>query len=104
MMYGWIITKDHISGCHERLPESKCCDKNDVGVYGPARITPEAEQQLANGDGVRWRAFDDDGELYYEGLWVGEDDYGLGPLTDFCQPNAGCTRLELFENGKWSIV
>jgi len=93
MSYCWVIDKDHID------------DGASKGVFGPSRVSLcELEERLNEDSVVKWRAYDDDGELYYEGRWVGEDKCGLGPLTDFCMPNAGCTRIELFEHGKWSVL
>lgn len=101
IMYGWIITKDHldIEGIKSR-----------VGVMGPSGIPDEIVDQLHVGQGQKWRAYDDDGELYYEGLWIGEDEYGLGPLTDFCMGDAGCTTIKVFESccdkgeGRWVML
>ena len=90
--YGWVIDKDHIGG-------------NDVGKVGPSSISKHNKARLELGLGFKWRAYDDDDELYYEGRCLGEDDSnGLGPLTDFCQPNAGCTRIEFFEGDGWVML
>lgn len=43
---------------------------------------------------TKFRMFDDDGVLYYEGE-MNEFCDGLEPLTDFGMPNAGCTILKV---------
>jgi hypothetical protein len=45
-----------------------------------------------------FRLFDDDGELYYEGLSVENDSFE--PLDEE-QPNSGVTEIHYFNNGKW---
>ena len=53
---------------------------------------------------VRFRMLDDDGELYYRGLLVG-DFGGLEPLDDFGAPNSGCTELQIYTRGKgWESI
>ena len=51
---------------------------------------------------------DDDGTLYYEGIYLNAKDPGLGdsfqPLDCFGQPNAGCTTIEYKDNGKWTTL
>ncbi len=82
----WIITKDHISDNHD-----------DVGVGN--------KDVLANPNKQAFRMYDDDNELYYEGFLVsggGEDLFN--PLDDFGMPNAGCTRIDILENGRWETV
>lgn len=49
----------------------------------------------------KFRMFDDDGNLYYEGVASGKD---LEPLYDYGMPNAGCTYIQFFEDGKWVTV
>lgn len=77
--YAWIITEDKIFG-------------EDVGIKGPRLIDTKLEKLLKAGEGTEFKLFDDDGELYYEGLIVG-DYTGLEPLDDFGLPNAGCTEI-----------
>lgn len=56
-------------------------------------------------DMVKFRMRDDDGELCYEGvgncLTAGE---GFEPLDDFGMPNAGCTSIEWFVQGRWEVL
>lgn len=126
-MYGWIITRDLVSAM------LSAADHNQEGTYGPSGIRTDTANALQRGaeslqlaalgapDNVsasaidkafaamlpagqtRFRMFDDDGELYYEGLLTGTFD-GLEPLDDFGMPNAGCTSIEVFEDGRWAGV
>lgn len=89
-MYTWIIIKDRIDeGTHD-------------GTMGPREGKYSKEDVLEKG--TPFRMFDDDGELYYEGKCLsdepGSEDW-FGPLDDFGIPNAGCTGIQYFENGKW---
>lgn len=91
--YAWLITVDLIG------------QGSDVGVRGPRAADEALLQRLSRGEGVRFRLRDDDGILYYEGRLV--DDGGgndLAPLDDFGMPYAGCTGVELCENGRWEVV
>lgn len=90
--YGWIIDKDIISfGDH-------------TGTTGPRNISPEHQEMLKNGGGKKFKMYDDDGELYYEGRIVGEYSE-FEPLDDFGMPNAGCTDIQYKnEKGEWESV
>lgn len=92
--YGWIIDKDII-----------CCG-DDEGVIGPRDISLEHQEMLKNTkQGEKFKMYDDDGELYYEGRIVGEDYLQLEPLVDFGMGNAGCTEIR-YKNktGEWESV
>jgi hypothetical protein len=90
--YHWLITYDFIDG-----GESK-------GVRGPraSRLTRSEIRK----HGKSFRLLDDDGELYYRGLYVGPDDETLfAPLDDFGMPNAGCATIQ-YRNalGAWESL
>lgn len=90
-IYGWIITDDHISN-------------EDKGVSGPSGLKPEFETQLKAGKGEQFKMFDDDGELYYSGLIVGDYD-GFEPMDDFGMPNAGVTTIKYKgKSGEWEVL
>lgn len=91
MPYGWIITRDYI------------CNGDDNDVMGPHDIPEAIAAALFNGDGDKFRMYDDDGEHYYDGRIIGNYN-GLEPLEDFGMPNAGCTEVKLWKDGKWMIV
>lgn len=55
------------------------------------------------GEPQRFRMYDDDNNLCYEGrIW---GDYaGFEPLDDFGAPAAGCTRIDLLTGRKWETL
>lgn len=109
--YGWIIDADHVpvSGLNGR-----------VGVVGPRRIHPRIEAVLERkaveppterwtgllSNVRRWRCKDSDGEIYYEGRYIGPESRMRAPLEDFCQPDAGATDIEYLdqESNEWGTL
>lgn len=93
--YGWIIDRDHI--------DAGQCN----GLMGPRNISPNTEAMLKADKkcGLRFRMYDDDGELYFSGrLLFGADaeaEVEFSPLDDFGMPGAGCTEIRYLEHGKW---
>lgn len=94
----WIVCVDHI-------------DSNKaVGVCGGASISQEQFDLLREGqsqDITLFRLYDDDDILYYEGrMVIGDEGNGFEPLDDFGEPNAGCTRVDLFNDVKreWELL
>jgi hypothetical protein len=90
-MYSWFITRDWVSGGKDR------------GFIGP-RCALTSEEITATG--IAFRMLDDDGDVYYHGLYTGPDDESLfGPLDDFGMPNAGCTAIQ-YRNaaGEWEAI
>lgn len=87
--YVWVITDDYVDG------------GKDVGVTGPR--SAGANATVGKDEGVAFRMKDDDGEVYYLGRIKGTFQ-GYEPLYDFGMPNAGCTSIELRENGSWKPV
>lgn len=81
--YGWIIDVDLLE------------DGADVGTMGPGAISPEIEARLLKGEGLAFRLYSDDRELYYEGriITTEKDGEEFQPLDDFGAPNAGCTYI-----------
>lgn len=97
-MTSWTITKDHVAD-EGAKPGTNA---NAVGVVGPRTATHTHEQLLAHAEAKRFRMYDDDGELYYEGVVVGD---AMAPLRDFGRPNAGCTHIKILNasTGVWEI-
>lgn len=92
-MNPWIIDVDHIAepGARPRT------NMNAVGVRGPWNYEGDGSELT-----VRFRMFDDDKHLYYEGR---SKEIGFEPLDDFGMPNAGCTYIEYLNNeGQWEII
>ena len=81
MAYNWVITADHI-------------ETDAVGTRHWSHDNINAENE------TKFRMFDDDGVLYYEGKIWGDHD-GFEPLDDFGTPNAGCTYIMYKEAGGW---
>jgi hypothetical protein len=51
---------------------------------------------------VRFRLDDDDGELYYSGLLVDDDDaMSQDAALSFGMNDAGCTTIKVCRDGKW---
>jgi hypothetical protein len=95
--YGWVITHD--------LTE-KPGDTYAVGIAGPRTIPAEIQTRLDRGEGREFRLFDDDGEHYYTGRYIGPDDEDMfGPLDDFGKGYAGCTEIHYCnDNGNWEAL
>lgn len=102
--YGWLITHDSIADTDEPAPSNQ----NAKGMTGPRDIGPDHLATLEavakagfnryQGESVRkFQMRDDDGELYYTGLYIGPDDENMfGPLDDFGMPNAGATEISYY--------
>lgn len=85
----WIITKDH--------------SKNE---YDPRDQTGTQSVNFDEAKAVslvyRFRMYDDDDVLCYEGLSDNRDsEKAFGPLDSFGKPNAGCTSIFYLRGEKW---
>jgi hypothetical protein len=86
MDYGWLITKDHTYNPLDILA------KSEAGTMGGAD-TPYTAEEIKT-KGAYFRMYDDDGDLYYEGYYLGGDGEDMFfPLDDFGTPNAGATEI-----------
>lgn len=100
--YGWIITRETVSNENDASCPVEFRTKSRKGWTGPRDIDPAVESRLVAGEGKRFRMFDDDGDLYYEGRYIGPDDESaFGPLDDLGTPDAGAVRIDYLENRKW---
>ena len=98
-MNAWTITRDYFAD-----PDAKRgTNYNAVGITGPHGIpTALTPKKIAeHPDAKPFRMLDDDGTLYYEGFLLGDE---FAPLDDFGEPNAGCTEIQVLENGAWTTV
>lgn len=86
--YAWIITFDHL--------EDEATD-----IAGPFDATDEQVAALKAGEGTAFRMYDDDGELYYSGRFMGDptEEAAFAPLEDYGTPAAGCTEIRYWEPG-----
>ena len=96
-MNAWTITRDHLADPDAR----QGTNGNAVGIIGPRGTTLTAKQIAEHPDAKPFRMTDDDGNLYYEGFLIGDE---FAPLDDFGEPNAGCTGIQVKENGLWREV
>lgn len=89
----WIITKDHIEdGEHEGY------------TLAPqeALKNPLIKELLIN----KFRLFDDDGELYLEGLSTNQNAESAFEPLDWATANFGCTNIKYLdpETNKWESL
>jgi hypothetical protein len=113
--YAWICTEDHITDPEDDLPSRK-------GWEGPSTAPEYLLERLRKGEGHKWRCYDDDGELYYAGLFLDTEDdtpptksdkyncisnmteEAFGPLWDFAQPDAGAVTIKYKVGNEWLIL
>lgn len=102
-MTAFIIDRDHL---HEKF----AIVPSRVGTIGPGCAFPRDEDRLKAGEGVPFRLYDDDGELYFAGRRLEYSDCDsfyhaeseLAPLDCLGTPDAGCTeQRERNDEGQW---
>lgn len=100
--YGWIIDVDHLA---ESPGDSR------IGTIGPRGIPKAIQEHFQRGRfplaAQRWRCRDCDGNVYYEGRYIGpDDDRMFAPLEDFCLPDAGASDIEYLHEatGAWRSI
>lgn len=91
----WVITKDYTSARKYRstfIASSKKTESIpliEVGMKMP----------------YKFRLYDDDGNLYYEGYSDdNSSEKAFAPLDDYGMPNDGCTEIRYLENGKFETL
>jgi hypothetical protein len=87
MIY-WKITKDHLYD-GEYFKDSREGVKAGNPDHGNFAI-------------IKFRAYDDDDELYYEGE-VFDNEESLESVFDWTQKDAGVTRLDVKVLGEWTV-
>lgn len=105
----WIITADHING---KTPDDTPSRVNRFRAnrtfaealrVAPAEAKPAMLQAFRDAMNFEFRLYDDDGELYYEGLCKDLDqqdgDSAFGPL-DWAMNDAGCTTMKYRKKGE----
>ena len=86
-MMRWVITAVHLKDCVESLNE-----------VGRGNHPLERAEELP----YRFKLFDDDGNLYYEGRSNDRDSEEAFEPLDWSMFHAGCTSIEyLQDNGSW---
>jgi hypothetical protein len=107
MSYKWVITLSTVSseekGIQNFHPRSELLKKSEVSKSGARALSCQQKKEWSF---ALWRAYDDDNNLLYEGKsLLSGDATGFEPLDDFCQPNAGATRIEIKESNKtWTTL
>jgi hypothetical protein len=109
--YAWLIYTDKMAMPEETPP----CNCNAVGMVGPRNAPEVLVEMLKKGVGRKFKMYDADHVLYYEGLIlvagdindISTDDLGetyFRPLDDFGRPNAGAVIIKYKgkgRNGTW---
>jgi hypothetical protein len=97
----WTITRDHISAEHEKSRRDYGEEHTRIPVVAAA-IGIESEPLPAGPDRIPFRLYDDDGELYYEGV-LDDDDECLNQeaALAFGMTDAGCTTIKVLRAGEW---
>lgn len=116
-MTAWIITKDKIASDEDKAANPLGgCNLFAAGLCGPSQASPRDVERLMNGEGIKFRLLDDDGEVYYYGRRLEESDCTewyeehigeseLAPLDNFGRPNAGAViQEEKNDDGKWEAI
>lgn len=104
---GFKITKDY-------LGEEFSVIDDETGTIGPRDIWDDTVQRLDKGEGTPFKMYDDDGILYYDGLYIEDErentEYHewdqFQPLDAFGTPNAGAVRIDYLnaETGIWETL
>lgn len=92
----WMITVDHTGD----TPRNLKGHEHILGDLSPGEIRKHPEA-------CEFRMYDDDDNLYYEGMYVGPDDHNMfSPLDDFGEPNAGCVVIEYWHKASqnWEML
>lgn len=103
----FIITRDWITEAINKDRDENDKMKLDKGITGPRSISDTTVARLKAGEGVKFKMYDDDGELYYDGRYIEENDSDeMEPLDCFGMPNAGCTSIKMksAKTGEWEYI
>lgn len=97
LAYGFTITHDHLDGQAGGLI-GKVSMHATESVHAALTTAPETCR--------RFRLKDDDGQVYYEGIFAGDhtSEDAFTPL-EWATDYAGCTSIEyLQDNGQWEVL
>lgn len=90
MTGAWIIKRDYVTRKGEEC-------------YRAGTASHDWKPEYAKRpDVLKWKAYDDDGELYYAGLLI-DDVYCEGQVRvlEYTMWDAGCVRVAVCRDGKW---
>jgi len=86
--WGWIIDRDYIT------PKGEEC-------YRVGKKTNDYFEQDQS-KRIRFRCLDDDGNVYYGGWLIDNDDCDAqDSILDFTMNDAGCVEVQVKRNGEW---
>lgn len=85
----WKITKDHIGAGDEE---------------GTTNSSPDMLVEFADQLIHKFKLYDDDGELYYEGIATNQDSESAFEPLDWAMANDGCTEIKYLNKGKWETL
>ena len=93
--YAWRINYDHLEGEHVDITGPHNATDTQLGTLDHPRLN---EHVL-----TRFRIYDDDGELYFSGYFLGdsESEEAFGPLDDFGSPDSGATEIRYLRGDEW---
>ena len=97
----WIIKKDLTAKPGEKSNVNRFCGPRSLAAAIRAAESPSAKQRLlddfTDGMNYRFRLYDDDGELYFQGMCKDlhdqDEDSAFGPLN-WAMNDSGCTRID----------
>ena len=110
---GWLITKDHLAQGEWPSRAGTCLTieaYEDSTYIGGAMVYSRADERHPEiiRDPVPFRLYDDDDELYYEGVikrrWVEGDERLPYSLFMFGANDAGTTRLDVKLGARWETL
>lgn len=96
----WIITRDHLA---EQFPADFEHDHatNRTRSYGWDAVCAVLKATKTRSALYAFKLYDDDGELYYEGVCTDES---FGPL-DWARYDSGCTEIKYRQkDGSWQTL
>jgi hypothetical protein len=106
----WKITKDHISQPdeesrvgyreeHARIPVQAAI----LGYESPVLPQLNAEK-TSTLPLIPFRLYDDDGELYYEGILHDDEEcLNQSAALRWAEGDAGCTTIKVLRNNEWEL-
>ena len=87
----WEITKDHVGD--GELDGAR-------PTWGEPPLTLDYSDLMVH----KFKLFDDDGELYYEGVATNQSSESAFEPLDWAMANDGCTDIKYFNNGRWESL
>lgn len=98
--YAWRINYDHLEGEHVDINGPHNATATQLGILAHPRLNDHLDNL------TRFRIYDDDGELYFSGYFLGdsESEEAFGPLDDFGAPDSGATEIRYLRGDEWETL